>query len=593
MNRQVAPRRGRRAVVAFAAAAFAISILNAAPASAATLTVDDDGDQCPAATFTTIQSAVNAAVGGTDDIRVCNGIYVEQLDVNKQLTIDGDGAGTIIYAPDTLATKFTTAGGTVPHKPVVYVHDVAGTTIQDLTVDGAGKGNANNRIVGIAYHQAGGTVQDTRIEDVRNTPLDGVQAGVAFHALADNGTDRTVNLDDSTLVRFQKNGTVFSGPDLTVNATDNTVTGAGPVGVPLPAQNGFQVSGDAGGTVDGNTISGIDYTPKTVCSAGVLLSGTAAGVTVSDNTVTGTFCALFSENSTGTQLTGNVVSGSDYAVTLFDNPATVNGNRITGTNAAAAGGIYADQSAAAGNVTYTVNGNSVTGYSGAGSSGIAANDFDTGDAQTVTMTAAFNRISGNAIGATADNTAALTAENNWWGCNEGPNQPGCDTTATSAGGTLDADPWLVLGLAANPTSIQTGGATSQLTASLTRNSNGNTVGAGFPNGVNVAFATSLGSVTTPGATNNGVATSTLTSGAAAGTANTQATLDSETVTTPVTFTAPPSTGGGGVAGEVSDNTAQRNECIRKAKRKYRNGPATDNRKNKRNARIQRCRTQFP
>lgn len=33
---------------------------------------------------------------------------------------------------------------------------------------------------------------------------------------------------------------------------------------------------------------------------------------------------------------------------------------------------------------------------------------------------------------------SVNAENNWWGCKEGPNQPSCDTAI----GTIDFTPWL-------------------------------------------------------------------------------------------------------------------------------------------------------
>src|SRR5919197_6030927 len=58
------------------------------PPPGTTLIVDDDHMQCPNATFTSINAAVAAAAPG-DTIKVCPGIYRENVIVNKQLTFRG------------------------------------------------------------------------------------------------------------------------------------------------------------------------------------------------------------------------------------------------------------------------------------------------------------------------------------------------------------------------------------------------------------------------------------------------------------------------------------------------------------------------
>src|ERR671936_1511030 len=58
------------------------------PPPGTTLIVDDDHMQCPNATFTSINAAVTAAAPG-DTIKVCPGIYSENVIVNKQLTFLG------------------------------------------------------------------------------------------------------------------------------------------------------------------------------------------------------------------------------------------------------------------------------------------------------------------------------------------------------------------------------------------------------------------------------------------------------------------------------------------------------------------------
>ena len=58
------------------------------PPPGTTLIVDDDHMQCPNATFTTINQAVAAALPGYT-IKVCPGIYRENVIVDKQLTFRG------------------------------------------------------------------------------------------------------------------------------------------------------------------------------------------------------------------------------------------------------------------------------------------------------------------------------------------------------------------------------------------------------------------------------------------------------------------------------------------------------------------------
>ena len=74
--------------------AIALYVIGIGAGAAATLTVDDSGG----ADYTTIQGAVNNA-GTGDTILVYNGMYYENVDVNKQLTIrsaSGNPMDTIV-----------------------------------------------------------------------------------------------------------------------------------------------------------------------------------------------------------------------------------------------------------------------------------------------------------------------------------------------------------------------------------------------------------------------------------------------------------------------------------------------------------------
>ena len=154
--------------------------------------------------------------------------------------------------------------------------------------------------------------------------------------------------------------------------------------------------------------------------------------------------------------------------------------------------------------------------------------------QPLDVTVHFNRFAGNATsGFDHAGTQPVSARNNWWGCNEGPGQPGCSTVTGSGAGAVDFDPWLVLGVSADPTTVPAGGS-SQVTADLTQNSNGDTAGTQFPGGVPVAFTATLGTIQSPVLAYGGQAKSVFSAGTTAGTADLTADLDGESVSTQVT-----------------------------------------------------------
>ena len=114
-----------------------------------------------------------------------------------------------------------------------------------------------------------------------------------------------------------------------------------------------------------------------------------------------------------------------------------------------------------------INGNSALGYGTA----LRAVNATAGHGQSGTVVR-FNRFGGQNTAYENGTGGAIDAEHNWWGCNEGPGNPGCGTVAGA--GPVDFDPWLVLGVSASPTSIQTGGQQSTITAGLRTDSDGDT-----------------------------------------------------------------------------------------------------------------------
>jgi hypothetical protein len=133
------------------ALALAVTAGLPAAASAATLTVDDLGDDCPSAGFTSVQAAVDAASPG-DTVAICPGTYAEgpatvpngganAVSIAKMLTIRGAGASKVTIKPKAALTSLlgTTAGYRTTTGAVIGVFRSGVRTLVDIsgvTVEG-------------------------------------------------------------------------------------------------------------------------------------------------------------------------------------------------------------------------------------------------------------------------------------------------------------------------------------------------------------------------------------------------------------------------------------------------------------------------
>lgn len=414
-----------------------------------------------------IQSAVNAASNG-DTVTITPGTYTEQVDIGKDLSLIGAvGGGSIIKSPSTLATKFNTSGST-PNKPVVHVHD-ATVNLAYLTVDGDGKGNGNYRIEGIAFHNAGGTVDHVTITRIRETPASGTQHGVGLYVLNEDAAPRTLTATNNSVSDYQKNGMTFIGSNLTVDVSDNTVTGSGAVS--FIAQNGIQVSGGASGTVGpNNAISNLSYTPSSVIAAGVLVL--TGNVNILHNTVTDVQAAIYLYQG-NTSISSNVVTTNQtnvgtayfYGIIAYDPPHALPEPFDEGVG----GGQTQTRGmqVASGTLSMDVSDNTVTATgSSTDSIGLESDAGYIGN-ETVTLVMKNNYVSGWGIGVTVfqcessctgssfdsatvqnnvienntvglDSNITVDATKNWWGSPDGPG--GTNNGIGTGGGTITTTP---------------------------------------------------------------------------------------------------------------------------------------------------------
>lgn len=304
-----------------------------------------------------IQAAVDAA-NATDTIVASAGEFLEQVEIDKDLVLMGQGKGvTTIVGSANMPLYFTTSGN---NYPIVYVHDAANVIIKDLTVDGDGKGNTNYRYQGVGYSNAGGMLDNIEVKSVIETPFNGNQHGIGVFADASSGTARTLTIQNSMISDCQKNAISLSGANLTGNVNDNMITGAGAIGTPLPAQNGIQFYGTAGGEIKNNIVKGFWYIPNTWTATGMLLYANVGSIEVDGNDLDSNDAHIYDFNGDAL-ITNNDMKDGNYGVIAYSDGtnvnATISGNAIS--DVVTGIGIYEGGTS----VTATANNNSLTNIS--------------------------------------------------------------------------------------------------------------------------------------------------------------------------------------------------------------------------------------
>lgn len=438
---------------------------------------------------------VQAGVGGTltgGTVQVAAGSYTEQVVVGKNMTIQGAGsASTFIVSPAILTASFATPS---INKPVMLLQNAADIRVRDLTVDGNGVGNANNRFIGIGFWNAGGKVLDCDVVRVRDTPWSGAQHGVGIYAFHNAAGPFAIEVGGCNVSDFNKNGITLNGAALTANVHDCVVTGNGPT--TITAQNGIQFGFGAGGSLANNAISNIGYTGADWTAAGVLLYQNAAttstggsvtncqlgygitdgGANVVDAAISTNFVAgvgaippsynypaygvsLYNTSASAPNVASGALAGEagrhPVASPLEEDAGSLSRNGPMATNAAYAlnvtGGCFTgtDQPGSEGIEVYT-NGGPVT----ATVTGVEISDFDYGIVNIgagAAMNAHHNALFSNVTaGYYGDVAATNGATPNWWGHSSGPSGAGPGTGDAVVGANVAFAPWLISGADANP-----------------------------------------------------------------------------------------------------------------------------------------------
>jgi hypothetical protein len=301
-------------------------------ANTAHLVVDDDKVQCPNAGFTHIQDAINAAAAG-DRIRVCKGVYAEQLMIQKSLFLDADSGA--ILMPAAMHQNTVSLFDSAPIAAAVLVQNAANVTIRGLTVDGANNGisGCDPDLEGITFQNSSGSIERAAVRNFKlGSGLEGCQSGTGIFVQSGGGSVSSVEINDCTVHDYQKNGITADEVGTSALIRHNVVTGLGPVAA--IAQNGIQIGFGADGEIARNLVTNNVFTPcnnAATCTAVAtnILVTQSDGVEVSRNRAGISQVAIFIDgNNTG------VIRNETFATLVFDgvriegNQARVRENRV-------------------------------------------------------------------------------------------------------------------------------------------------------------------------------------------------------------------------------------------------------------------------
>jgi hypothetical protein len=234
------------------------SLAFTASAGAATLSVDDDGADCPAASYTSIQAAVDAAAPG-DTVTVCAGDYAEgtgqvgtnALTITKSLTLKGAGADLVSISPKASSPASGRIMETTPdlRNGIGDIVAVVGGPTRPITVDISGvtvDGFTPERKpvaveAGIVYLDGKGSITRSRVTNTVTSEgasafdlpggYRGPQPGVgivqtsAARTAPGDGT-RTLAIELTRVDRYNRYGILIDGaandiPPLTPSGTIN------------------------------------------------------------------------------------------------------------------------------------------------------------------------------------------------------------------------------------------------------------------------------------------------------------------------------------------------------------------------------------
>jgi hypothetical protein len=313
-------KRWKASVVLFATA-IAVAVVPAV-ASANTAWVNNTTpvkapfNSCANPGFSTIQAAINSP---STAIRVCQGSYLEQLQIQRALTLTGEAGVTVKLPPSPQETA--TPCDVAESQDLVVVCVKGAVKLSNLTLEGrwTEPPSCGKELFGVMVGgEATFSLVNSKLLHAGADPINGCQQGVGIQ-IGRNRSSQVglATLTNDTVEGYQKNGITVDGPGSKATLKKVTVQGAGPAPI---AQNGIQVSRGATGKITESSFTGnecavascgnANFEQLEEDSAGVLFYKQAPGSSVSTSNI--------SENDLGVSHISGTETNKPQASVLSD-----------------------------------------------------------------------------------------------------------------------------------------------------------------------------------------------------------------------------------------------------------------------------------
>ncbi|HTZ65549.1 MAG TPA: right-handed parallel beta-helix repeat-containing protein [Solirubrobacteraceae bacterium] len=396
---------------------------------------------CP---FNSIQAAINAVTPGTT-ITIGSGEYFENIVVGKSVTLKGSGNATVIYP--SISTPECSPGslceGTASNIILVQANDV---TITKLHLDGNNPhltsgvirgGQDIDARNGIIVNFEQGVYNDLTVSKVKvsNIYLRGIYASSGGTFNFNHDVVENVQGEEESIAMFNFGGSGEMAHNRVTDANDaisaNWSTGTRFIDNTIAKSgSGLHTDNNGGGGGDADLIKGNRVRECSVNGYGIFVFVPYVSATVESNKI--------SACSVGLAAFGGAMAGE--GPTFAD-------NSVNGTGAATSGGgtygayLTTDQLGYEyGELTATFRGDKFEHFD----TGMLVTQTSptpgqpAGDQATVTASTD-DSFEHDGTGVDGEPGTVVNAQEDWWGCAQGPNMGGHCNTAL---GTVTYTPWL-------------------------------------------------------------------------------------------------------------------------------------------------------